>query len=142
MQPSRHEEMLPVRPFCRSREVLETTRSNVCPNFLGDRAKTSSLREVAVDLAVPGGVVALPNKGSQLGQFIGRESVYGSLYLGEAHSGSVWKAGQERNAAERQRSEASKVTASLQFQSTAAARLSCESKAELCRFMRIMERSI
>ena len=80
---------MPIRAFYRSQEVLQTTCANILPNFLGDGSETSVFGEVAVDLAVPGGIVAFPDKGSELGQFIEREGVYGSLYFGKTHSRSV-----------------------------------------------------
>jgi len=85
------------RAFGRSREVLKTTCANVRSNFFGDRTKASAVGEVAIDLAIPGGVVALPDEGGELCQFIGGERLYGSLYFGETHSWSVSRPWHERN---------------------------------------------
>jgi hypothetical protein len=73
------------RGFCQSREVLQTPRANVCPNLLHNRMQPAIVREVAVNLTIPGGVIALPDKGGKLRYFVGGESVYGNLYFGETH---------------------------------------------------------
>ena len=85
------------RAFCRSREVLHTTRPNVCLNFFGNRMQPPVVREVAVDLAIPASVVALPDKGGELRQFIGGESIYRTLYFGETHRWNVFRTRQEGN---------------------------------------------
>src|SRR5438105_12856402 len=85
------------RAFCRSREVLETTCPNVCPNFRDNRMQPAVVGEVVVDLAIPGGVIALPDKGGQLRQFISGEYLNCSLYFGETHSRSVSRTRPERN---------------------------------------------
>lgn len=69
-----------------------------CPsNFLGNRTKTPTVGEVAVDLAVPGGVFALPDEGAEIRQFIGRELFNRGLYFSETHSGSVSRRRRKRN---------------------------------------------
>lgn len=85
------------RAFCRSREILKTTGANVRLNLLGDRTKTAVVGEVVVDLAIPSRVAALPDKGGELRQFISGEFIYGSLYFGETHGGSVLGTEGERN---------------------------------------------
>src|SRR5205823_6227005 len=85
------------RAFCRSRKVLQTPRPNVCPNFLSDRMQAAVVREVAVNLTIPGSVFALPDKGGELREFIGRERVYCSLYFGETHGRTVSRTRRERN---------------------------------------------
>jgi hypothetical protein len=79
------------RAFCRSREVLQTTGANICTNLIGDRTKAPVIREIAVDLAIPGGIVTLADKDGKLRQFISGESLYCSLDFGETHSRSVSK---------------------------------------------------
>ena len=74
-----------VRAFCQSREVLETTRANVRPDFLRDRIEAAVIREVTINLAIPGGAVALANKGSELRQFNGGKCLYGIFDFGETH---------------------------------------------------------
>ena len=44
--------------------VLETTLADISPNFVGDRTQTAIFREVGVNLAIPGGIVLLADKGS------------------------------------------------------------------------------
>jgi hypothetical protein len=64
--------------------IAQTSRANILLNFLGDGTQTSVFGEVAIDLAVPGGIVAFPDKGSELCQLIRRQGVYGSLYFGDS----------------------------------------------------------
>ncbi|MEY2551457.1 MAG: hypothetical protein QOG12_1601 [Verrucomicrobiota bacterium] len=44
--------------------IAQTSRANILLNFLGDGTQTSVFGEVAIDLAVLGGIVAFPDKGS------------------------------------------------------------------------------
>jgi len=71
--------------------------SNIRPNFLGDRAKTSTVGEIAVDLTVPRSIIALADEGGELRELIRGECSYGSLYFGETHSGTVSRTRRGRN---------------------------------------------
>jgi hypothetical protein len=76
---------------------LQTTCPNVGSNFFGNRMQPAVVSEVAIDLKVPGSIIALSNKGGQFCQFIRGEAIYCSLYFGETHNGSVSKTRRERN---------------------------------------------
>jgi hypothetical protein len=54
----------PVRSAGHGR-ILQTTCPNVLANFLGDRIQTSRFGKIAVNLAVPGGIVTFPDKGGE-----------------------------------------------------------------------------
>lgn len=77
------------RAFCRSREVLQTTRANVCPNFASERRKAAGVREVDVDLTIPGSVVTLPDKGSELRQF-SAESASTAVFISARLTAAVY----------------------------------------------------
>lgn len=71
---------------CRSRQILKPACTNTRADVFGDAVQLSSFGKIGVDLAIPCGLIPLPDERSEFGELFGGKGIHSRFYFGKTHA--------------------------------------------------------